>query len=269
MDLGLTGRVAVVTGASKGIGRAVADEFVAGGGRVVIAARGATDLHRAVEELRDRSALPGEDSVRGVVGDATDERTTTAIEEAAAGLGGADILVNNAGGQSGHLPFDQLSDDDWEDAYRLNVVSGARLTRALLPHMRGQRWGRIVNVSSYTARVPEPFCAPYSAAKAAMVNMTRNLSRAYASEGICANCVLPGLTYTEGAASGFVDAIAATGRSEEALVESMLRRAPIDVGRMGTAAEVAAAIVFLCSEQASWITGVALPIDGGTIRSAP
>ena len=241
MALGLAGKVAVVTGASKGIGRAVADEFVANGGKVVIAARGAEDLHRAVEELRRRSALPGEDSVWGVVGDATEERTTTAIEEAGAQLGGADILVNNAGGQSGHLLFDQLSDDDWEVAYRLNVVSGARLTRALLPHVRGQRWGRIVNVSSYTARVPEPFRAPYSAAKAAMVNTTRNLSRAYASEGICANCVLPGLTYTEGAASGFVDAIAATGRSEEALVESMLRRAPIDLGRMGTATEVAAA----------------------------
>ena len=102
-----------------------------------------------------------------------------------------------------------------------------------------------------------------------MVNVTRNLSRAYGSEGICANCVLPGLTYTEGVASVFEDAMAATGRSEETLVESMLRRAPIDVGRMGTATEVAAAIIFLCSERASWISGVVLPIDGGTIRSAP
>ena len=269
MDLGLAGRVAVVTGASRGIGRAVADELVGTGVKVVLSARGAEDLERAVEELRQRSALPGEDSVQGVVGDAKEETTTTAIEEAAARLGGADILVNNAGGESGHVPFDQLTDEDWDTAYRLNVVSGVRLTRALLPHMRGQRWGRIVNVSSYTARVPEPFCAPYAAAKAAMVNVTRNLSRAYGNEGICANCVLPGLIYTEGAASAFGDAVAATGRSEEALVESMLRRAPIDVGRMGTAAEVAAAIVFLCSERASWITGVTLPIDGGTIRSAP
>ena len=269
MELGLNGKVAVVTGASRGIGRAVADEFVDSGIKVVISARGAEDLHHAVEELRQRSPLPGVDCVRGVVGDATEERTTTAIEEAAAHLGGADILVNNAGGESGHLPFDQLSDEDWVGAYRLNVLSAVRLTRALLPHMRERGWGRIVNVSSYTARVPEPFCAPYSAAKAALVNVTRNLSRAYGSEGICANCVLPGLTYTEGAASVFEDAIAATGRSEEALVESMLRRAPIDVGRMGTATEVAAAIIFLCSERASWITGVALPIDGGTIRSAP
>jgi 3-oxoacyl-[acyl-carrier protein] reductase len=269
MDLGLTGKVAVVTGASRGIGRAVADELVASGVKVVISARGAEDLHRAVEELRQGAPLPGEDSVLAVVGDATEESTTVAIGKAAARLGGADILVNNAGGESGHLPFDQLSDEDWDDAYRLNVVSGVRLTRALLPHMRGRRWGRIVNVSSYTARVPEPFCAPYSAAKAALVNVTRNLSRAYGSEGICANCVLPGLTYTEGAASVFEDAMAATGRSEEALVESMLRRAPIDVGRMGTAAEVAAAVIFLCSERASWITGIALPIDGGTIRSAP
>ncbi len=269
MDLGLTGKVAVVTGASRGIGRAVADELVRSGVKVVLSARGAEGLHRAVEELRERSTVPGGTTVLAVVGDATDARTTTAIEEAAAELGGADIVVNNAGGESGHLPFDQLSDTDWDDAYQLNVVSGVRLTRVLLPHMREQRWGRIVNVSSYTARVPEPFCAPYSAAKAALVNVTRNLSRAYGPEGVCANCVLPGLTYTEGAASVFEEAMAATGRSEDALVERMLRRAPIDVGRMGTATEVAAAVVFLCSERASWITGVSLPVDGGTIRSAP
>ena len=102
MDLGLAGRVAVVTGASRGIGRAVADELVGTGVKVVLSARGAEDLERAIEELRQRSALPGEDSVQGVVGDAKEETTTTAIEEAAARLGGADILVNNAGGESGH-----------------------------------------------------------------------------------------------------------------------------------------------------------------------
>jgi NAD(P)-dependent dehydrogenase (short-subunit alcohol dehydrogenase family) len=101
------------------------------------------------------------------------------------------------------------------------------------------------------------------------VNVTRNLSRAQGSKGIGANCVLPGLTDTEEAASVFEDAMAATGRSEEAPVESILRKAPIDVGRMGTVAEVAAAVIFLCSERASWITGIALPNDGGTIRSAP
>ena len=101
-------------------------------------------------------------------------------------------------------------------------MSAVRLTVAALPHMRAQRWGRVVNVASYTARVPEPFCGPYAAAKAALVNVTRNLSRAYGADGVCANCVLPGLTETEGVRTGFEEAAAATGRSHEELLARML-----------------------------------------------
>ena len=201
-----------------------------------------------------------------------------AVQEAWSRLGGVDMLVNNAGiGMRTVNPgfmtepqgFWLVSPAGFRDVIETNLTGYFLMAREITPRMLATGAGRIVNVSSYTARVPEPFCAPYSAAKAALVNVTRNLSRAYGSEGICANCVLPGLTYTEGAASVFEEAMAATGRSENALVESMLRRAPIDVGRMGTASEVAAAVAFLCSARASWITGVVLPVDGGTIRSAP
>ena len=265
MDFGIAGRLAVITGASRGIGRAVAGALAAEGASVVLSARNAADLDRAVSELQSSGA-----AAVGVVGDVCDPSTTDAIVAAAAGSSrGVDILVNNAGGDSGHLPMDALTDDDWEAAYRLNVVSAVRMTRAALPHMRAQRWGRVVNVSSYTARVPEPFCAPYAAAKAALVNVTRNLSRSYGGDGVCANCVLPGLTDTEGTRTGFEEAVAATGRPNDELVARMLARAPIDANRLGTSDEVAAAIAFLCSEQAAWITGVTLPVDGGTIRSAP
>jgi len=268
VDLGIAGRLAVITGASRGIGRAVAEALAAEGAVLVLSARGRDGLDAAVHELAAAGA-----EVVGVAGDVCAPSTTAAIVEAARGAGGAsggiDILVNNAGGESGHVPIDRLGDADWEDAYRLNVVSAVRLTVAALPHMRGNGWGRIVNVASYTARVPEPFCAPYAAAKAALVNVTRNLSRAYAREGVCANCVLPGLTDTEGVRAGFEDAITATGRSHDELLARMLERAPIDAGRLGTSAEVAAAVAFLCSKQASWITGAALAVDGGTVRSAP
>lgn len=258
MDFGIAGRTAVVTGASRGIGRAVAGLLAAEGARVVVTARGQADLDAAVASVGAAS---------GVAGDVCDPATTEAILSAAGGE--IDILVNNAGGLSGHLPFDRLTDEDWEAAYRLNVVSAVRLSVAALPHMQAQGWGRIVNVASYTARMPQPFCPPYAAAKAALVNVTRNLSRAYASAGVCANCVLPGLTDTDATQLGFADASAASGRSTEELLSRMLRNAPIDAGRIGTADEVAAAVAFLCSAQASWITGAALAVDGGTIRSAP
>ena len=268
MDLAIAGRTAIVTGASRGIGAAAARFLAAEGVNVVVSARGQDGVERLVGELSATTAS----HVVGVAGDVCEAGTTSALVEAASKLsltGGPDIVVNNAGSDAGHLPIDRLGDDDWESAYRANVVSAVRLTTAALPHMRRQGWGRIVNVSSYTARVPEPFCAPYAAAKAALVNVTRNLSRSYASEGVLANCVLPGLTETEGVIAGFEQVSAATGKPTRDLLERMVERAPIDVGRMGTAAEVAAVIVFLCSEPASWVTGVALPVDGGTIRSAP
>lgn len=265
MDFGIAGRTAVVTGASRGIGHAVAEALAAEGAALVLTARGPDDLDRAVRKLRSAGT-----NVVGVAGDVSDPATTAAILEAGVrAYGGIDMVVNNAGSDAGHLPIDRLEDADWESAYRVNVVSAVRLTVAVLPHMRAQKWGRIVNVASYTARVPEPFCGPYAAAKAALVNVTRNLSRAYGAEGICANCVLPGLTDTEGVQAGFDDVVAASGRSRPELVARMLERAPIDAGRMGTAAEVAAAVAFLCSAQAAWITGATLAVDGGTIRSAP
>jgi len=265
VDFGIAGRVAVVTGGSRGIGRAVAELLAAEGVSLVLSARSADPLDEAVAALRATGA-----DVLGVAGDVRDAETTAAIVDAAnKAHGGVHILVNNAGGGGGHLRIDQLSDEDWEDAFKVNVVSAMRLTVAALPYMVSEGWGRIVNVASYTARVPEPFCAPYAAAKAALVNVTRNLSRSYAVDGVCANCVLPGLTDTDGVRAGFDAASAASGRSPDQLLARMLERAPIDAGRLGASAEVAAAITFLCSEQAAWITGAALAVDGGTVRSTP
>lgn len=261
MELGIEGRVAVVTGASRGIGRAAAAALGSAGCRLVLSARDGERLAAAA------TALGGD--VITVAGDVADPAVTEAIATAALdAYGRVDIVVNNAGGDAGHRPIDRLVDHDWEDAYRLYVVAAMRLTVAVLPSMRAQRWGRIVNVSSNTARVPEPFCAPYAAAKAALVNATRNLSRTYASEGVTANSVLPGLTDTDGVRRGFDQAATVTGRPRDELVDKMLERAPIDAGRLGTPDEVAAAIAFLCSQGAAWITGAALTVDGGTVRSA-
>jgi 3-oxoacyl-[acyl-carrier protein] reductase len=265
VDLGLRDRVAIVTGASRGIGAATARMLAADGAAVVLCARDEVQLNSAVAELRTEGA-----AAIGIAGDVVDVATTAQIVETAlAAFGRIDILVNNAGGESGRLGFDDLSDADWERSYLLNVVAPTRLIRAVLPSMRQLGWGRVINVASYTARVPEPFCLPYSAAKAAIVSLTRGLSRTCATEGILVNSVLPGLTATDGVVERFAEAAAESGRSTDDLLTAMLRRAPIDAGRMGTPDEVAALIVFLASAQASWISGSAFSVDGGTVRSAP
>jgi 3-oxoacyl-[acyl-carrier protein] reductase len=264
VDLGLTDRVAIVTGASKGIGQATAHLLANEGASLVLCARDDVQLDSAISELRDA----GTEAI-GIAGDVVESAVTEAIVEAAlAAFGRIDVVVNNAGGESGRSGFDELTDEDWERVYRLNVVAPSRLIRAVLPVMRERGWGRIVNVSSYTARVPEPFCLPYAAAKAALVNLTRGLSRTCAAEGILVNCVLPGLTATNGVVERFAEAANSSGRSSEDLLAAMLRRAPIDAGRMGTPMEVAAMIGFLASEQASWISGSAFAVDGGTVRTA-
>jgi NAD(P)-dependent dehydrogenase (short-subunit alcohol dehydrogenase family) len=265
MDLGLTDRVAIVTGASRGIGYATAQALAAEGAALVLCARDAAMLESAVDSLRQSGAR-----ALGIGGDILDADTTDALVAAAVReFGRLDVVVNNAGGESGHLGFEELTDDDWEHVYRLNVVAPVRLLRTALPLMRERGWGRVVNVASYVARVPEPFCLPYAAAKAAIVNVTRGLSRAYSRDGILVNAVLPGLTETDGVTAGFTEAMEATGRSKDDLLAAMLRRAPIDMGRMGEPQEVAALIAFLASEQPSWITGTAYLVDGGTVRTAP
>jgi 3-oxoacyl-[acyl-carrier protein] reductase len=265
VDLGLSGRVAIVTGASQGIGAATARSLAAEGASVVLGARQPDRLAAVVAQLTADGHL-----AIGVTGDVDRPSTSSRLVDAAIERFGAlDILVNNAGGESGHLGFEALDDEEWESVYRRNVVSAARLTRAALPGMVERGWGRVVNVASYTARVPEPFCLPYAAAKAAVVNLTRGLSRTYASKGVLANAVLPGLIATEGVRRGFQDAQEATGRSQDELLTAMLARAPVDANRMGQPEEVAAVITFLCSARASWVTGTSVLVDGGTVRSAP
>lgn len=264
MDLGLTSRVFVVTGASAGIGKATAQILVEEGARVVICARGADRLEALATELRQAGG-----DVRTVVADVADPASTDAIRTTALeAFGRVDGVVNAAGVSTGEHLRD-YSDESWTAAYAVNTLSAVRLSMALVPHMRERGWGRIVTVGSTAGRNPDPRFASYGAAKAALMHATRALSRAYAKYGILTNCVLPGLTRTESVLAGYESAARHMGVTPDDVEKRMMELDPIAMGRTGRPEEVAKMVVFLCSEAASWISGAIIPVDGGTIRDLP
>ncbi len=190
-----------------------------------------------------------------------------AVRRCVTELGSVDILVNNAGGAT-PKPLDRLTDDDWRAGFEVNFLAAARLAGACLPLMREQGWGRMVHVASTYGREPDPLFAPYSAAKAALLNLSKSISRAHAAEGVLSSCVIPGVTLTELVEANASSAASATGATPEEVMATVMAKDPVAAGRFGQPAEVSAAVLFLVSEQASWITGAALAVDGGTLRGA-
>lgn len=240
MDLGIQGRSAVVTGATRGIGAAVADMLEADGARVLRVARS-----------------------EGI--DVTAPDAAERIAERAAGP--VDILVNNAG-ISEIKPLDELTDADYYDAFELNVMAPLRLMRHFAPGMAERGWGRIVNVTSTAGKRPSQTWPAYSVAKAGEHALSRLYADFWADRGVHVNAVAPGPTGTSlwRAPGGLAEQLARrTGVSPEEAIERQSGKVPL--GRFGEAAEVAAVVVFLCSERASWVTGAAWSADGGTWQS--
>jgi NAD(P)-dependent dehydrogenase (short-subunit alcohol dehydrogenase family) len=253
-----SGRRAVVTGASAGIGAAVVRGLVARGVTVACCARSQQGLDDLVVSIDDEGERQ---RVHPYVADMGDAESTAAFLEAVASeLGDADIVVNNVGA-SPSRNFLYMSDDDWSSLFQLNLMSAVRCTRAFLPHMRGQRWGRVVMVSTGAAKNPDASLVDYAASKAAMVSVAKSLARKYGADNVLVNSVLPGLVHTSmwDRAAGEIAESSGTG------VESVFasRSTSVPLGRFGTPEEIANVVLFLCSDEASYVNGAAIDVDGG------
>lgn len=261
MDLGLRGRACIVTGATRGIGLATARMLCAEGARVLLTARSPDALERAVAECGDAGG-----EARGVELDVTAaDAGERAVAECVERFGSVEVLVNNAG-TSAARPLAELTDDDWRLQWELNVMAPMRLMRAAAPRMAERGWGRIVNVSSSSGKRPSATNAAYSVTKAAELSLSRAFADAFARDGVLVNSVAPGPVETAlwMAEGGLADQAAQAQEvsREEALAAA---RSKIPLGRFAAAEEIAAVIVFLCSERASNVTGAAWSVDGGSV----
>ena len=254
IDLDLTGRRAVVTGASVGIGEATVQALADMGAHVDFCARG----QDAVDTLAGYGGSGG--SVAGHVADMGDGDSVQGFLDAVLAGGAVDILVNNVG-SSPSRNFLYMSDDDWAQLHQLNMMSAVRCTRALLPGMRENKWGRVVMIASGTAFYPGAALIDYAATKAAMVATGKALAGKYGRDGVLVNSVLPGLIHTAMWERAAGEVAEATGGTAADVIANNGKSVP--VGRYGTSKEVADVIAFLCSPAASYVNGAAITVDGG------
>ena len=261
MDLGLKGKVALVAAASKGLGRAVAEELAAEGAALVLCARGDEALQATCDAIAAAHGVP----VLGIAADVANPADVARVVQAAQErFGRIDVLVTNAGGPPAGT-FDTLSAEQWDAATRLLLTSVVELTRAVLPGMKARGWGRILNVTSISVKQPVANLMLSNSLRAAVTGMARTLATEMAPFGITVNNILPGYTRTERVV-GLAEATAAReGISAEAATARW--EAEIPMRRLGEPREFAALAAFLCSERASYITGTSVPVDGGWIRS--
>jgi NAD(P)-dependent dehydrogenase (short-subunit alcohol dehydrogenase family) len=261
MIIDLTGRRAVITGSTAGIGRATAEGLARAGASVVINGRGSERVNKALQEMRQ--AFPGRD----ISGVAADLSTAEGSEAFLAQAPDADILVNNLG-TAWPKPFADLTDDDWLKIFQINVMSGVRMTRHYLPQMVRQGWGRVVFVSSESAvNVPKEMI-DYGMTKTAQLAISRGLAESVAGTGVTINAVLPGPTRSEILSNWMTAQSQAEGVTIEEAEQAFLKanRPTTLIQRFAATDEVANMIVYLCSEQSSATTGAALRVDGGVVR---
>lgn len=266
MDLGIASRVAVVTGASAGIGFAVADELVANGAAVVLVARGASRLVAAETALRRR---PGARVASLAVDVAAPEAAARIVDTAIAAFAAVDILVNNAGrAHAGGVMA--ATEADWDDMTAVKLTAMRRLCKAAIPHMRRRRWGRIVNMSSIGGIYPNPKLLVSHVLSAAINNFTKSLALEVAADGILVNAIGVGAVATDNWANNMIPALRRSRPELRALSDAdvlvRVSRELTPLGRAGQPAEIAAIAAFLCSDRNGFVTGDTIEASGGADR---
>jgi NAD(P)-dependent dehydrogenase (short-subunit alcohol dehydrogenase family) len=257
VDLGLRDRVCLVTGSTSGIGLETVRLLAAEGARVAVSGR---DPERVEQARRDAGAEVGFASDLSVP-----DAPAKLVADTVRALGGVHCLVNNVG-EAYQATFDELTDEQWDDMWRLNVMSYVRCIRAALPAMRERGGGVIVNVSSTAGKRPSTGMPNYSVTKAAVLSLSRLVADLYAKDGVRCNAVAPGPTATQAwlAEGGLADQQAARSyKTREEVIQAVGAGRPL--GRLAAPEEIAAVIAFLCSDRASYVTGSAWSADGGTV----
>ncbi len=264
MNFGLGGKRAVVSGSTAGIGFAIASALAAEGAAVTVNGRTQKRVDEAVAKLR---AQHPNAKVAGV---AADLATDAGMAALLAACPAAEVLVNNLGIFE-PKPFLEISDADWRRFFEVNVLSGVRLTRAYLPAMVAQRWGRVVFVSSESGLQIPPEMIQYGVTKTAQIALARGIAESVAGTGVTVNSVLPGPTASEGVGAFVAELARAKNQSPKDVEADFFRdmRPSSLIKRFATVEEVASMVTYVCSDRASATTGAALRVDGGVVRAIP
>ncbi|MGR8948948.1 MAG: SDR family NAD(P)-dependent oxidoreductase [Gammaproteobacteria bacterium] len=254
MDLGLQDRVAIVTGSSYGIGRAIAELLVEEGAKVALCARN-------IDALEETASALGSNAIAIQADMTSPSDIRNMFDKTLNAFGKLDILVNNAGGTHLSQLLD-LPDEDWQQNIDVNLFSVIRCTRLAIPHMQKQKWGRVINLSSIFGKQPGGGMIDYNATKAAVISLTKTLADELAGDNVLVNAVCPGPVHTPlwDNAAQMIDP-----NDPQGMMDSFAA-ANIPIGRFGRAEEIASLVAFLASERSSFITGAAYDIDGGMVK---
>jgi 3-oxoacyl-[acyl-carrier protein] reductase len=261
MDTGLKDKSVLITASSMGIGKAVAEMFAEEGCKVAISSRSKENLLSTAQELKDKYTIEPFWSVCDLNKQKDIENTFNAVSSH---FGNIDILVNNCGGPVPGL-FQQLDEEDWDNAYEQVLLSSVRFSKLVLPGMMANNWGRIINLTSISVKQPVDNLILSNSLRAGVSGLTKSLSNEVAKFNITVNNVAPGMTLTGRLYELAVVEAKEKGKSHEEILVEMAKRIPLN--RLAKPEEIAAVVIFLASKQASYVTGVTIQVDGGYVKS--